>query len=155
MVHIKTDLTKEIEDKLKSKALRESNRYAFEVRVPNGICDFVTTKIEPSNHNIPWVTCYEIKVSFNDFQHSDNGMNFVGDENYYVMPEELLDEIINKNAQGKLSKAGLYTYKNGKFYKKTDGKAYRCKLSLEDKLLLMDRMIMKALYGNSVSQEAI
>jgi len=145
--NIKTNATIEIEEKLKAKAIRESKRCGLEVRVPNGICDFVTTKAMPSNHNIPWVTCYEIKVSFGDYQHSENGANFVGDENYYVMPEELLNEIISKQAQGKLQGVGLYTYKNGKFYKKTDGKAFRCKLSLEDKWLLMDRMIMKALYG--------
>ncbi len=137
----------EIEEKLKAKAIRESKRYAFEVRVPNGICDFVTTKIDFRNHNIPWVTCYEIKVSFSDYQHSENGANFLGDENYYVMPSELLEEILSKNAQGKLQGKGLYTYKDGRFYKKTDGKAYQCKLSLEDKWLLMDRMIMKSLYN--------
>lgn len=153
MISIKSVVTKEIEEKLKVKAFRDSNRYAFEVRVPNGICDFVTTKIDPANHNIPWVTCYEIKVSFSDYQHSENGVNFVGDENYYVMPEELLNEIVRKQAQGKLQGVGLYTYKNGRFHKKTDGKAFRCKLKLEDKWLLMDRMIMKSLYGGSCLSE--
>lgn len=143
---MKSKLTLEIEEKLKEKAKRESKRYAFEVRVKGGICDFVTTKINFENHNIPYVTCYEIKVSFSDYQHSDNGANFVGDENYYVMPKELLEEIIRKNAQGKLQGIGVYTYSNGKFRKHTDGKTHRCKQTLQDKLLLMDTMLMRSLY---------
>ena len=143
---MKTDMTLEIEEKLTAKAKRESKRYALEVPVPKGICDFVTTKINYDNHSIPYVTCYEIKVSFSDYQYSDNGANFVGDENYYVMPHELLEEILSKNAQGKLQGVGVYTYKGGKFYKKTDGKAHRCKLTLEDKWQLMDAMLMRTLY---------
>lgn len=114
--------------------------------MPNGICDFVTTKICPNNHNIPFVTCYEIKVSFNDYQYSENGANFLGDANYYVMPAELLEEIISKNAQGKLQGVGIYIYKDSRFHKKTDGISKKCKLTLEDKWLLMDRMIMSSLY---------
>ena len=125
MVNIKTDLTLEIEEKLKAKAKRESKRYALEVRVTGGICDFVTTKVMPANHNMPWVTCYEIKTSFNDYQYSENGANFVGDENYYVIPDDLINEIIEKQANGKFTHVGLISYKNGKFYKKTDGKAFR------------------------------
>lgn len=114
--------------------------------MPKGICDFVTTKINFENHKIPYVICYEIKVSFEDYQYSGNGTNFVGDENYYVMPEELINEIISKNAQAKFTGVGIYSYKNGRFYKKSDGKAYRCKLSLEDKIVLMDTILMKSLY---------
>lgn len=143
---MKTDLTLEIENKLKAKAQRESKRYAFEVPVPNGICDFITTKISYENHNIPYVTCYEIKVSLSDYWNSENGANFLGDENYYVMPDELIEEIISKNKQGKFQGVGLISYENGKFYKKTDGKAFRCKLTLEDKLKLMDFMMMRMLY---------
>lgn len=36
--------------------------------------------------------CYEIKSSVADF-HSPNGHNFIGDYNYYVMPEEVFNEI--------------------------------------------------------------
>ena len=38
--------------------------------------------------------CYEIKSSIEDF-HSKNGHNFIGDLNYYVMPEEVY-EVIGK-----------------------------------------------------------
>lgn len=32
--------------------------------------------------------CYEVKSSVEDF-HSKNGHNFIGDFNYYIMPEEV------------------------------------------------------------------
>ena len=35
--------------------------------------------------------CYEIKSSVEDF-HSKNGHNFIGDYNYYVMPEEIYEK---------------------------------------------------------------
>ena len=38
------------------------------------------------------VHCYEVKSSVEDFR-SKNGHNFLGDFNYYVMPEEVLEEI--------------------------------------------------------------
>lgn len=34
--------------------------------------------------------CYEVKSSIDDF-HSKNGHNFIGDYNYYVMPEEVYE----------------------------------------------------------------
>lgn len=36
--------------------------------------------------------CYEIKSSVEDF-HSPNGHNFLGDYNYYVMPEEIYEQV--------------------------------------------------------------
>lgn len=36
--------------------------------------------------------CYEIKSSVEDF-HSQNGHNFIGDYNYYVMPEDVYEKI--------------------------------------------------------------
>lgn len=38
--------------------------------------------------------CYEIKSSVEDF-YSKNGHNFIGDYNYYVMPEEVYEAIGN------------------------------------------------------------
>lgn len=144
---MKTPITLEIEERLKAKAKRECKRYAFEVDVPRGVCDFVTTKMNFDNYSMPYVICYEIKVSFSDYQYSENGANFVGDENYYVMPAELLEEIIEKQAQGKFQLVGVITYKNGRFYKKSDGKwNYKQKLSFEERMRLMDTMLMRALY---------
>lgn len=51
--------------------------------------DYVTLK---SNGEI---RCYEIKVSKSDF-HSKAKASFYGDYNYYVMPEELYNEIRNE-----------------------------------------------------------
>lgn len=39
--------------------------------------------------------CYEVKSSIEDF-HSKNGHNFLGDYNYYVMPEEVFEKVKNK-----------------------------------------------------------
>lgn len=36
--------------------------------------------------------CYEVKSSVEDF-HSKNGHNFLGDYNYYVMPEDVYDKV--------------------------------------------------------------
>ncbi len=39
--------------------------------------------------------CYEVKSSVEDF-HSKNGHNFIGDFNYYVMPEEVYATVRNE-----------------------------------------------------------
>jgi len=144
---MKTDLTIEIEEALRQRSKGKSERYAFEVPIGKGICDFVTTKIDYENHSIPWVTCYEIKVSLSDYWNSDNGANFEGDENYYVMPKELFEEIISKNKQSKLQGVGVILYNNKGLRKKTDGKAHRwsCSLTITDKIKLMDTMLMRIL----------
>lgn len=53
-----------------------------------------------------WV-CYEIKISKSDF-HSEAIKSFVGNYNYYLMPEELYNKV-----QYEIPKEiGVYTYKN-------------------------------------------
>ena len=145
----KTNLTLEIEEALKNKFKKDYTRYAFEVPVPNGIVDALTAKIQYRNHNIPWFTCYEIKVSLSDYWNSENGANFIGDENYYIMPAELIDEIIAKGKQSKFEKAGLIQYKEGKFKKLTDGvyanNLKHCELTLNDRFNLLDKMLMRVL----------
>lgn len=145
----KTEMTLEVEEALRKRARSESKRYAFEVPVPNGICDFVTTKLDYRNCKIPHITCYEIKTSFNDFFYSKNGANFIGDENYYVVPSELWKEIVSKDAQVKIpSGVGLIFYYQDKkqLRKKTDGKNNLCKLGISDKFQIMDNMLMRSLY---------
>lgn len=39
--------------------------------------------------------CYEVKSSVEDF-HSKNGHNFLGDFNYYVMPQEVYEQVKNE-----------------------------------------------------------
>lgn len=145
----KTALTIELEDALREKFKSDCKRYAFEVPVSGGIVDCLTSKIQYRNNNLPWFTCYEIKVSLSDYWNSENGANFIGDENYYVMPAELIDEIIKKGKQSKFEKAGLIQYKDGKFKKLTDGvyanNLQHCELTLNDRYNLLDKMLMRVL----------
>lgn len=55
-------------------------------------------------------TCYEIKISKEDFA-SDNGHNFVGDLNYYVIPSDLNDFVTRKVAH---SHVGVLIFEDGK-----------------------------------------
>lgn len=59
--------------------------------------DFLQFK--PENNSVSGIEkgnfyCYEVKSSVEDF-HSKNGHNFIGDYNYYVMPEEVY-EVVKK-----------------------------------------------------------
>lgn len=53
-----------------------------------------------------WI-CYEIKISKSDF-HSEAIKSFVGNYNYYLMPEELYNKVQNEIPK----EIGVYTYKN-------------------------------------------
>lgn len=57
-----------------------------------------------------WV-CYEIKISKSDF-HSKAIKSFVGDYNYYLMPQELYEQVENEIPK----EIGVYTYKNKYLY---------------------------------------
>lgn len=54
-------------------------------------------KFKPVNNTVSGIEkgdfyCYEVKSSVEDF-HSKNGHNFIGDFNYYIMPEEVYAEV--------------------------------------------------------------
>lgn len=54
-------------------------------------------KFEPANNTVSGIEkgdfyCYEVKSSAEDF-HSKNGHNFLGDFNYYVMPEDVFEKV--------------------------------------------------------------
>lgn len=54
-------------------------------------------KFKPVNNTVSGIEkgdfyCYEVKSSVDDF-HSKNGHNFLGDYNYYIMPEEVYASI--------------------------------------------------------------
>lgn len=54
-------------------------------------------KFKPVNNTVSGIEkgdfyCYEVKSSIEDF-HSKNGHNFLGDFNYYVMPEEVYEKV--------------------------------------------------------------
>lgn len=57
-------------------------------------------KFNPVNNTVSGIEkgdfyCYEVKSSVEDF-HSKNGHNFLGDYNYYVMPEEVFEKVKNE-----------------------------------------------------------
>lgn len=57
-------------------------------------------KFKPVNNTVSGIEkgdfyCYEVKSSVEDF-HSKNGHNFIGDYNYYVMPEEVFEKVKNQ-----------------------------------------------------------
>lgn len=57
-------------------------------------------KFMPVNNTVSGIEkgdfwCYEVKSSVEDF-HSENGHNFIGDFNYYVMPEDVYGKIKNE-----------------------------------------------------------
>lgn len=54
-------------------------------------------KFKPANNTVSGIEkgdfyCYEVKFSVEDF-HSKNGHNFLGDYNYYVMTEEVYEQV--------------------------------------------------------------
>lgn len=57
-------------------------------------------KFKPVNNTVSGIEkgdfyCYEVKSSVEDF-HSKNGHNFIGDYNYYIMPEEVFEKVENE-----------------------------------------------------------
>ena len=57
-------------------------------------------RFKPVNNSVSGIEkgdfyCYEIKSSVEDF-HSKHGHNFLGDYNYYVMPEDVYEKIKNE-----------------------------------------------------------
>ena len=56
-------------------------------------------RFKPINNTVSGIEkgdfyCYEVKSSIEDF-HSKNGHNFIGDYNYYVMPEDVYETVKN------------------------------------------------------------
>lgn len=68
----------------------------FDYATTNAVrVDFM--RFKPANNTVSGIEkgdfyCYEVKSSVEDF-HSKNGHNFLGDYNYYVMPEEVYEQI--------------------------------------------------------------
>lgn len=61
-------------------------------------------RFKPFNNSVSGIEkgdfyCYEIKSSKEDFQ-SKNGHNFLGDYNYYVMPENVYEQVKEKVPYG-------------------------------------------------------
>lgn len=56
------------------------------------ICGFVRLEVRSEAWKKGDFICYEVKSSVEDF-HSKNGHNFLGDYNYYVMPEDVFKTV--------------------------------------------------------------
>lgn len=77
--------------------------WAREVTFDNGTsnqCRIDFMRFKPVNNTVSGIEkgdfyCYEVKSSVEDFR-SKNGHNFLGDYNYYVMPEEVFKKIRNE-----------------------------------------------------------
>lgn len=71
----------------------------FDYATPNAVrVDYMLYK--PKSNTVSGIEkgdfyCYEIKSSVEDF-HSKNGHNFIGDFNYYIMPEEVYALVSNE-----------------------------------------------------------
>lgn len=71
----------------------------FDYATSNAVrVDFM--KFKPVNNTVSGIEkgdfyCYEVKSSVEDF-HSKNGHNFLGDYNYYIMPEEVYEKVKNE-----------------------------------------------------------
>ena len=68
----------------------------FDYHTENAVrVDFM--RFKPVNNTVSGIEkgdffCYEVKSSVEDF-HSKNGHNFLGDYNYYVMPDEVYEQV--------------------------------------------------------------
>lgn len=154
---MKSKLTLEIEQKLIKKYKDTSFRYALEVNIHDGrgnygIADFVAVQY---NHEwgMPDVVVYEIKISLEDFK-SENGHNLYGDENYYVIPVDLWEEILLKNANLLGHDVGVYVYSpttKRLTLKRTQSPHYlrfQKRLRIEERFYLMDQLLMRWINGS-------
>lgn len=108
----KTKLTKKIEKAIYKKLHGKTRyRFAFEVPIESGYADCVAYKLDFKNDYKPYVVCAEIKISYSDFK-SENGHNLYGDENYYIVSEELFKELKKRDLlEGlKSNDVGIFVY---------------------------------------------
>ncbi len=74
------------------------------------------------------ITCFECKITLSDFK-SNNGHNFHGNKNYYVVPKELIKQIEKLVPKD----IGILSYNNGslRVYKECEFKKVDDKLKIE------------------------
>lgn len=108
----KTEMTQEIEQALLTLP-NSSELVCQEVSVSNFMNGSLHKFVDVMRYNrhTNEYTCYEIKVTKTDLK-SPHGHNFVGDKNYYVVPEKLKYHAREK-VEG--TDIGVIVYKNGKF----------------------------------------
>lgn len=127
----KTELTKKLEIDIWNTICRQGTFGCLEVTIGYQRVDFMSYSTDGT-----W-RCFEIKVSKSDF-YSDAKTTFIGNYNYYVMPQEMFnnvkDEIPKHIGVYALGKYGLASVKRAK----------RCELQ-EDEQVLKDSFI-RSLY---------
>ena len=148
---MKSEITLEIEKALSKRFQGTGERYSSEICVSyvnggkfeSGIVDFVTSKHDFLD-DIPKITCYEIKVSYSDMK-SEHGHTLVGDNNYYVLTKELLEEIGEKNPNLIMGDMGILVYKDGSLRQVRDSKPglLKRKLTIESRFRILDQMLMR------------
>ena len=133
---MKTELTKEIEKKIFSKVGADGLGVygCLEVALGNAYgseyCDFMTM----DSNNV--FRCYEIKISKSDFR-SKNKLSFHGDYNYFVMPEELYEEVKAEIPCG----IGVWLYNSKGKYCYCEKKSNKKKITMGKKIDLMHCMV--------------
>ena len=109
MIIIKTELTTKMEKAIRKETAKNMGLFqCYEVTIGwygNGRVDFMTMDTKDI------FRCYELKITKEDF-HSKHGHNFVGHFNYYVIPEELYDDIKDEIPKH----IGVYCYYEDKDY---------------------------------------
>lgn len=155
----KTILTLEIENALQKRISGTPERYGKEIQMSNGkqsgIVDFVGVDFRTNYSQfakVPKIICYEIKVSYSDFL-SENGHTLIGDENYYVMPLELHEEILRKDPRliNKYNTSvGVIVYDEGKLRirLRSGSKLYQRILTIEQRFKILDEILKKWCNGN-------
>lgn len=128
----KTELTKQLEKAIKT----ETSQWfgCLEVTIGwygNGRVDYMTMDCKEI------FRCYELKISKSDF-HSKHGHNFVGHFNYYVMPNELYEEI-KEEIQKHI---GVYTW-NGHYLSLTKRAK---KQELKENIEVLKNSMIRSLY---------
>lgn len=83
-------------------------------------------------------TCYEVKISKSDFK-SKNGHNFYGNRNYYVVPVELYNDIIDMVPQD----IGVIVYYSQSQHMKIKKEAIFREVSEKEVLYLMYNSLKK------------
>lgn len=96
-------------------------------------------KFDPVNNSIAGIEkgdfyCYEVKSSVEDF-HSPNGHNFLGDYNYYVMPQEVYDAIKSEIPYG----IGVYCPVGAKLHSVRNARRKSRERPVSEMLLMMFR----------------
>lgn len=145
---MKTDLTREIESRFID--FLYDNKYELAVQECSlgiggryGIVDILSYhgksvsngRGRPRTRSVTW-RCYEIKTSKQDF-YSPHKWTFVGDYNYFVVPEDLYHEIKDDIPKG----IGCYVYNGLRNGFTSTKKASRKKKPLSDSQIMHDYLV--------------